>query len=424
MDRVARIVGHIEARVPQSPSPVRPCPTASANLGDRDVCIVSAVRTPMGGFSGSLSPLSATKLGSIAIRAALERAGVQPAQVQEVVMGNVLSGGLGQAPARQASLGAGIPHSVPCTTVNKVCSSGMKAVMFAAQSIRTGEIDVAVAGGMESMSNVPYYLPKARVGMRMGDGKVVDGMMFDGLRDAYDKVAMGVCAEACAEEYHISRQEQDAHATESYVRSLAATRSHVFDDEIVPVQVKTRRKTTVIKEDDECSKGNAEKLKKLRAVFKKGGTVTAGNASVISDGAAALVLVSGKMAKALKLNVLGVLLAQADAAQTPAKFTTAPALAIPLALQRAGVAQSEVDLFEINEAFSVVALVNQKILALSSDKVNVYGGAVSMGHPLGTSGARILVTLLHALRRQKKHVGVAGICNGGGGASACVIRVP
>ncbi|MCO5567301.1 hypothetical protein L7F22_020991 [Adiantum nelumboides] len=391
----------------------------------RDVCIVGVARTPMGSLSGSLSSLPATKLGSIAIQGALNRAGVHPELVEEVFFGNVLSANVGQAPARQAALGAGIPHSVVCTTVNKVCASGMKAMMLAAQSIQLGHNDVVVAGGMESMSNAPYYLPKARQGYRLGHGEVVDGMMKDGLWDVYNDCGMGVCAELCAEQHAISREDQDNFAVQSYERAISAQSGGAFTWEIVPVEIPgARGKPPVIVEKDEgIDKLDAAKLRKLRPAFKEGGSVTAGNASSISDGAAALVLVSGAKAVQLGLQVIARLVGSADAAQNPELFTTSPALAIPKALARAKIEPSQIDCYEINEAFAVVALANQKILGLKSENVNVHGGAVSLGHPLGCSGARIVVTLLGALKQQKGKYGVAGVCNGGGGASAVVVEL-
>ncbi|KAF2573824.1 hypothetical protein F2Q70_00002335 [Brassica cretica] len=368
-----------------------------------DVCVVGVARTPMGDFLGSLSSITAPRLGSIAIEAALKRANVEPALVEEVFFGNVLTANLGQAPARQAALGAGIPYSVICTTVNKVCAAGMKAVMLAAQSIQLGLNDVVVAGGMESMSNVPKYLPNARRGSRLGHDTVVDGMTKDGLWDVYNDFGMGVCGEICADQYRITREEQDAYAIQSFERGIAAQNARLFAWEIVPF--------------------DAAKLKKLRPSFKEdGGSVTAGNASSISDGAAALVLVSGKKAIELGLNVIAKIRGYADAAQAPELFTTTPALAIPKAIMRAGLDASQVDYYEINEAFSVVALANQKLLGLDPARLNAHGGAVALGHPLGCSGARILVTLLGVLRAKKGKYGVASICNGGGGASALVLE--
>ncbi|KAI4304552.1 hypothetical protein MLD38_040046 [Melastoma candidum] len=401
-------------------------PVAADSIKPRDVCIVGVARTPMGGFLGNLSSLPATKLGSIAIEAALKRANVDPSLVQEVIFGNVLSGNLGQAPARQAALGAGIPNSVICTTVNKVCASGMKATMLAAQSIQLGINDVVVAGGMESMSNVPKYISEARKGSRLGHDTLVDGMLKDGLWDVYNDVGMGVCAEICAEQHSITREEQDNYAIQSFERGIAAQDNSAFSWEIVPVEVSGGRgkPSTTIDKDEGLGKFDAAKLRKLRPSFKEtGGTVTAGNASSISDGAASLVLVSGQKALELGLQVIAKISGYADAAHAPELFTTAPALAIPKAISNAGLEASQIDYYEINEAFAVVALANQKILGLNSDKVNVHGGAVSLGHPLGCSGARIIVTLLGVLKQKKGKYGVGGVCNGGGGASALVVEL-
>ncbi|KAJ4704115.1 Acetyl-CoA acetyltransferase [Melia azedarach] len=397
---------------------------SSDSIKSRDVCIVGIARTPMGGFLGSVSSLSATKLGSIAIQCALKRASVNPALVQEVFFGNVLSANLGQAPARQAALGAGIPNSVICTTINKVCSSGMKAVMFAAQSIQLGTNDIVVAGGMESMSNAPKYLSEARKGSRLGHDTIIDGMLKDGLWDVYNDFGMGVCAEICADQYKITREEQDAYATRSFERGAAAQNSGHFAWEIAPVEVSSGRgKPSIIVDKDEgLEKFDAAKLRKLRPSFKDGGSVTAGNASIISDGAAALVLVSGAKALELGLQVIAKIRGFADAAKAPELFTTAPSLAIPKAISNAGLESCQVDYYEINEAFSVVALANQKLLGLNPEKLNAHGGAVSLGHPLGCSGARILITLLGVLRHKNGKYGVAGICNGGGGASALVLE--
>ncbi|KOM28022.1 hypothetical protein LR48_Vigan484s000300 [Vigna angularis] len=392
----------------------------------RDVCIVGVARTPMGGFLGTLSSLSATKLGSIAIEAALKRANVDPSLVEEVIFGNVLSANLGQAPARQAALGAGIPNSVVCTTVNKVCPSGMKATMLAAQSIQLGTNDVVVAGGMESMSNVPKYLAEARKGSRLGHDSLVDGMLKDGLWDVYKDVGMGVCAELCADNHAFTRDDQDNYAIQSFERGIAAQDSGAFKWEIVPVEVSGGRgkPSTVVDRDEGIGKFDAAKLRKLRPSFKEtGGSVTAGNASSISDGAAALVLVSGEKALKLGLQVIAKITGFADAAQEPELFTTAPSLAIPKAISNAGLEASQIDFYEINEAFAVVALANQKLLGLNSEKVNVHGGAVALGHPLGCSGARILVTLLGVLKQKNGKYGVGGICNGGGGASALVVEL-
>lgn len=388
----------------------------------REVVIVSAVRTPIGSFGGSLSTVPATELGATAVKAAVERAGVAPGEVNAVVMGCVLQANLGQAPARQASMGAGLPANVPATTVNKVCASGMKAMMYATQDILLGDADVVVAGGMESMSRTPYYVEQARYGYRFGDGKLIDGIGKDGLTNVYDQQAMGVCADQCAIDNQISREQQDEFAIESYKRSAAAWKEGRFKDEVVPVTVKGRKGDTVVSEDEEYTNVNFEKLKTLRPVFTKEGTVTAGNASTINDGAAALVLMSAEKAKALGLKPLAKVLAYADAEQAPELFTTTPSKAVPLAVKKAGLKMEDIDLVELNEAFSVVGLANTKLLGLDPAKVNVNGGAVSLGHPLGCSGARIMVTLVHALKQRRKKYGAAGICNGGGGASAMVIE--
>ncbi|KAH0849193.1 hypothetical protein HID58_093088, partial [Brassica napus] len=396
------------------------------SVNPRDVCIVGVARTPMGGFLGSLSSLPATKLGSVAIAAALKRANVDPSLVQEVVFGNVLSANLGQAPARQAALGAGISNSVICTTVNKVCASGMKAVMIAAQSIQLGISDVVVAGGMESMSNTPKYLAEARKGSRFGHDSLVDGMLKDGLWDVYNDCGMGSCAELCAEKFEITREQQDDYAVQSFERGIAAQEAGAFTWEIVPVEVSggRGRPSTIVDKDEGLGKFDAAKLRKLRPSFKEnGGTVTAGNASSISDGAAALVLVSGEKALQLGLQVIAKVKGYGDAAQEPEFFTTAPALAIPKAIAHAGLESSQVDYYEINEAFAVVALANQKLLGITPEKVNVNGGAVSLGHPLGCSGARILITLLGILKNRNGKYGVGGVCNGGGGASAIVLEL-
>jgi len=395
-------------------------------IAPRDVCIVGVARTPMGGLSGSLSSIPATKLGSIAIEGALKRSGLDASAVQELFFGNVLSANLGQAPARQAAMGAGLPNTVVCTTVNKVCASGMKATMLAAQSIQLGLNDVVVAGGMESMSNAPYYLSKARTGYRFGHGEVLDGMLKDGLWDVYSDVPMGICAETCAENHNVSRVAQDDYSIQSYERAIQAHNSGAFKWEIVPVEIPGGRgkPASLVEKDDGVDKLDAGKLRKLRPAFKPdGGSVTAGNSSSISDGAAALVLVSGAKATELGLQVIAKIRGYADAAQEPTLFTTSPALAIPKAIARAGIDEKQVDFYEINEAFAVVALANQQLLNLKPETVNVHGGAVSLGHPLGCSGARILVTLLGVLREKKGHFGAAGVCNGGGGASAVVVEL-
>jgi acetyl-CoA C-acetyltransferase len=388
----------------------------------KEVVIVSAVRTPIGSFGGSLSGFSATQLGGFAIKGALEKAGIEPQQVQEVYMGNVLSANLGQAPATQAAKFAGLPD-LPATTVNKVCASGTKAIMLAAQSIALGENDVVVAGGMESMSNVPYYLDKARNGYRLGHGQITDGLVKDGLWDVYNDYHMGSAAELCAETCQFSREDQDNFAIESYKRAQSAISNGKFKDEIIAVEIKGRKgDVTVFDNDEEPTAVNFDKIPTLKPVFKKEGTVTAANASTLNDGAAALVLMSADKAKALGLKPLAKILAFADAQQAPEWFTTAPSKAIPLALKKANIAINEVDFFEINEAFSVVSLANNKELNLNAAKVNVNGGAVAIGHPLGASGARIVVTLLSVLAQHSGKIGVAGICNGGGGASAIVFE--
>lgn len=388
----------------------------------REVVIVSAVRTPIGSFGGSLAGFSATQLGGFAIKAAVERAGISPGAVQEVYMGNVLPAGLGQAPATQSAKFAGLPD-VPSTTVNKVCASGTKAIMLAAQSIALGENDIVVAGGMESMSNVPYYLDKARMGYRLGHGQLTDGLLKDGLWDVYNDYHMGSAAELCASACHISREEQDAFAVSSYQRAQAAQQSGRFSNELVAVEIKDRKgEISLIDKDEEPFMVKFDKISGLKPVFKKDGTVTAANASTLNDGAAALVLMSADKAKALGLKPMARVLAYADAQQAPEWFTTAPSKAIPLALNRAGKQLSDVDFFEINEAFSVVSLANNKELGLDGAKVNVNGGAVALGHPLGASGARIVVTLLSVLAQNEGKIGVAGICNGGGGASAIVVE--
>jgi len=389
---------------------------------NKDVVIVSAVRTPIGSFLGSLSSVPAPKLGAAAIKGALEKINLKPEMVDEVLMGNVVQAGTGQAPARQAAIFAGIPNTVPCTTINKVCSSGMKAVMQAAQAISLGDADIMVAGGMENMSAIPHYY-HARSATKFGPATLVDGMQKDGLVDAYDNNAMGVCADACAVEYEFSREDQDAFAVQSYERSKAAWEAGKFDDEVIPVQVPQRRgDAIVVNKDEEYTNVKMEKIPALRPAFTKDGTVTAANASTINDGAAALVLMSKEKAEELGLKPLATIKSYADAAQEPEWFTTAPAKALPKALAKANVELSAVDFFEFNEAFSVVGLANMKILGLSDDKVNVNGGAVSLGHPLGCSGARILVTLINVLHQNNAKIGAAAICNGGGGASAIVIE--
>jgi acetyl-CoA C-acetyltransferase len=388
----------------------------------KEVVIVSVARTPIGSFLGSLSKIPAPKLGAVAIKGALDKINLKPEMVEEVFMGNVVSAGLGQAPARQAAIFAGIPNTVPCTTVNKVCSSGMKSIMLAAQSIALGDAEVVVAGGMENMSMIPHY-QHARSGSKFGPIKMEDGMQKDGLVDAYEQVAMGVCADECATEYEFSREDQDAFAIESYTRSANAWKEGKYADEIVPVEIPQRRGEPVIfSEDEEYKNVKMEKIPALRAAFTKEGTVTAANASTINDGGAALVLMSADKALELGLTPLAKIKGYADAAHEPKWFTTAPAKALPKALAKAGVAINDVDYFELNEAFSIVGLANMKILGLSADKVNVNGGAVSLGHPLGVSGARIIIALTSILKQNDAKIGAAGICNGGGGASAMVIE--
>ncbi|WIA08980.1 hypothetical protein OEZ85_008394 [Tetradesmus obliquus] len=395
------------------------------SLAPRDVVIAAAVRTPMGAFQGSLSSFSATELGSIAIKGALERAGISPGLVQEVFMGNVCSANLGQAPASQAAFGAGVPSSVPCTLVNKVCASGMKAVVLGAQTILAGDNDVVVAGGMESMSNVPHYLTHSRTGLRLGHGQMVDGLIRDGLWDPYSDVHMGDCAELCAEHYQISREDMDDHAIEAFERARAA--APYARAEVVPVQLppsKGEPGGRLLEADESLAKGNAAKLRGLKPFFKQdGGAVTAGNSSPITDGACALVLLSAAKAAELGCPVLAVLRGYGDANQDPEWFTTAPAAVTPKALARAGLSQADIDFWEINQAFSVVDLVNQRLLGLSNSRVNVHGGAVALGHPLGASGAIIITRLLNVLRSQGGRRGLAAICNGGGGASAVVLEL-
>ena len=388
----------------------------------KEVVIVSATRTPIGSFGGGLASLSATQLGSIVIKSAIEKAGLDPAHIQEVYMGNVLSANIGQAPATQAAIFAGLP-SLPATTINKVCASGMKAIMLAAQSIALGQNDIVVAGGMESMSNVPYYLDKARNGYRLGNGQITDGLIKDGLWDVYNDYHMGSAAELCAVDCHISREEQDAFAIESYKRSQKAQSEGKIKDEITPVELKDKKgDITLFADDEEPNAVKFDKIPTLKPVFKKDGTVTAANASTLNDGAAAVILMSKEKADEMGIKALAKIISYADAQQAPEWFTTSPAKAIPLALQRAGFSAAQMDYFEINEAFSVVAIANNQLLSLDPAKVNVNGGAVSLGHPLGASGARIIVTLLHVLQQNKGKYGAAGICNGGGGASAMVIE--
>lgn len=388
----------------------------------KKVVIVSAARTPIGSFMGTLSSVSAPKLGAAAIKGALEKINLDPKSVQEILFGNVVQAGVGQAPARQAALYAGLSEEVIATTVNKVCSSGMKAIMQGAQAIAAGDADIIVAGGMENMSLIPHYA-NLRVGAKFGPSTLVDGMQKDGLTDAYDNNAMGVCADLCASEYGISREDQDNFAIQSYQRSAAAWEAGKFDNEIVPVEVPQRKgDPIIINKDEEYTNVHLDKIPSLNAVFTKDGTVTAANASTINDGAAAVILMSEEKANELGIKPLAYIRGYADAAQEPKWFTTTPAKALPKALDKAGISVDEVDFFEFNEAFSVVGLANAKILNLDSNKVNVNGGAVSLGHPLGASGARIVVTLLNVLEQNNAKIGAAAICNGGGGASSIVIE--
>ena len=388
----------------------------------KEVVIVSAVRTPIGSFMGGLSTVPAPKLGAIAIEGALKKINLSPTLVDEVIMGNVVQAGTGQAPARQAAIFAGIPNTVPCTTINKVCASGMKSVMQGAQAIALGDADIVVAGGMENMSLIPHYV-HMRTGTKFGPTSLIDGMQKDGLVDAYDENAMGVCADACATEYEFSREDQDAYAIQSYKRSADAWENGKFDNEVIPVAVPQKRgEPKMVTKDEEFSNVYIDKIPNLRPAFSKDGTVTAANASTINDGAAALILMSKEKAEELKLKPLAVIKSYADAAHEPEWFTTAPAKALPKALAKANLKLEEIDFFEFNEAFSVVGLANMKILGLDDKNVNVNGGAVSLGHPLGCSGARILITLLNVLEQNNAKLGAAAICNGGGGASAIIVE--
>lgn len=389
----------------------------------KEVYIVSVARTPIGSFNGSLAAKKATELGSLVIRTAMEKIKLDPTTVDEVFMGNVISANLGQAPATQASIGAGISNDTPTTTVNKVCASGMKAIMLGAQSIQLGQNDIVVAGGMESMSNVPYYLPNNRSGAKLGHGQVIDGIIRDGLWDVYKDYHMGNAAELCAADMNISREEQDAYAINSYKRAAAAWAAGKFDAEIAEVEIPVRGKDPIIvRQDEDYTKVNFEKMAGLKPVFVKDGTVTAANASNLNDGASAVILMSKEKADALGIKPIARILGYADAQQAPEWFTTAPAKAIPLAMKRAGVTAEQVDFYEINEAFAVVCVANNNLLKLNPEKVNVYGGGVSIGHPIGSSGARIVATLTSVLHQEGGKIGVAGICNGGGGASAIVIE--
>ncbi len=390
----------------------------------KEVVIVSAVRTPIGSFGGCLSSISATKLGAAAIKGAIEKAGIDCKIIDEVFMGNVLQANLGQAPARQAAIFAGISNDVPCTTINKVCASGMKSIMIGAQTIMCGDNDVVIAGGMENMSNVPHYFAQGRTGQKLGDMKLLDGMVKDGLTDFYSNVHMGVCAETCAKEMQFSRQEQDAFAIESYNRSTNSWATGKFADEVTPVAVpQIKGDALIISEDEEYKNVKLDKIASLRPVFDREGTITAANASTLNDGASALVLMSADKAAALNITPIAKIRSYADAAQEPEWFTTAPSKALPIAIAKAGLTSNDIDYYELNEAFSVVGLANIKILGLDANKVNVNGGAVSLGHPLGSSGSRIIVTLINVLKQNGAKIGAAGICNGGGGASAMVIEL-
>ncbi|MFD1001269.1 acetyl-CoA C-acyltransferase [Ohtaekwangia kribbensis] len=389
----------------------------------KEVYIISAVRTPIGSFGGSLASLSATALGSIAVKGAVEKAGIDPKLIQELYIGNVIAAGLGQAPATQIAAGAGLGFEIPCTLVNKVCASGMKAIMLGAQSIMLGQNDIVVAGGTESMSNIPYYLMKARYGYKYGNSELIDGLQHDGLTDAYDHCAMGVCADNTAKEMNISRQDQDNYAINSYKRSAASWSAGKFKDEIIPVEIKDRKgNTTLFAEDEEYKSVNFEKIPGLKPAFTKEGTVTAANASTLNDGASALLLISKEKAQELGIKPLARIRGFGDAAQEPKWFTTTPSLAIPKAIKHAGIDKKDIAYYEINEAFSAVAIANNIKLGLDPEKVNINGGAVALGHPLGASGARITTTLLNVLKQNNAGIGVAGICNGGGGASAIVIE--
>jgi len=389
----------------------------------KEVFIVSAIRTPLGRFSGALASFSATQLGSMAVKEAVRKSGIDSSEIQELIFGNVLSANLGQAPARQVAIFGGLKPEVICTTVNKVCASGMKAIMFGAESIMVGNNDIVVAGGMESMSNSPYYLDKARKGYRYGHAQLIDGLIKDGLWDVYNNFEMGGAAELCAKECNISRQEQDAFAMESYKRAAKANKEGWVKNEIVTIEVPRKGKESLfVSEDEQYKKADFDKIPHLKPVFKKGGTVTAANSSPLSDGASALVLMSEEKMKALGVSPIAKIISFADAAQKPEWFTTSPSIAIPKALKKAGIKINDVDYFEINEAFSVVSIINNRLLKLDPEKVDIFGGAVSLGHPLGASGARIVTTLINVLNQKNGSIGVAGICNGGGGASAIVIK--
>ncbi|KAE9041228.1 Acetyl-CoA acetyltransferase [Phytophthora rubi] len=394
----------------------------STRVADTDVVIASYARTPIACFNGSFAPLSGPELGAIANVEAVKRAGLEPAQIQEAFLGNVVSAGIGQAPARQSVLKAGFPNFIPCTTVNKVCASGMKSLAIGAQSLLSGSQQIVLAGGFESMTNVPHYLPKARAGYRLGNGTLVDGVIHDGLWDPYNDQHMGMCGEKCAEDFGFSREDQDAFAIDSYRRAVDASERGFFQTEITPVTVKSRRGDQVFDKDEEMFNTKTDKIPTLRPAFKKNGTITAANASTLNDGAAAMVLMTGAKARELGVTPLARIRGFADAAQDPVEFTIAPSKAVPLALHHAGVQLSDVDYHEINEAFSVVALANMRLMNISHDRVNVNGGAVAIGHPIGMSGARIVGTLIHILKEKDATIGCASICNGGGGAGAMVIE--
>tara|TARA_B100001142_G_C14327197_1_gene652727 strand:+ start:1094 stop:2272 length:1179 start_codon:yes stop_codon:yes gene_type:complete len=390
----------------------------------KEVVIVSAVRTPIGSFGGALSSVSATQLGATAIKGAINKAGIDSKIINEVFMGNVLQANLGQAPAKQAAIFSGIPENVPCTTINKVCASGMKAIMIGAQTIMSGDNDIVIAGGMENMSNVPHYFNQGRKGQKLGDMKLADGMIKDGLTDVYNRVHMGVCAETCAKEMNFSREEQDAFAIESYNRSTKSWEEGKFKDEIVTVTVPQRKgDALIVSKDEEYRNVKMEKIPNLRPVFDKEGSITAANASTINDGASAVLLMSADKAVELNIKPIAKIRSYSDAAQEPEWFTTAPAKALPVAIEKAGITSNDIDYYELNEAFSVVGLANMKILNIDPSIVNVNGGAVSLGHPLGSSGSRIIVTLINVLKQNNGKIGAAGICNGGGGASAMVIEL-
>ena len=389
----------------------------------KEVVIVSAVRTPIGSFLGSLSEVSASKLGAAAIKGALQKIDLDPSLVDEVFMGNVVQAGIGQAPAKQAALFAGLPDSIPCTTVNKVCASGMKSIAFAAQAIKCGDADIVVAGGMENMSMIPHYM-NGRKGQKFGNIQIEDGLLKDGLVNVYDGKHMGTCGDACADKYEFTREDQDSLPYQSYQRSAEAWNAGKFNDEVIPVEIPQRRgEPIILAEDEEFKNVKLDKIPKLRPAFSKDGTVTAANASTLNDGAAALVIMSKEKANELGIEPIATIKGYADASQEPEWFTTAPAKALPKALSKAGIDASQVDFYELNEAFSVVGLANIKLLELDPAKVNVHGGAVSLGHPLGCSGARIIVTLINVLKHHNAKTGAAGICNGGGGASAMVISL-